>query len=515
MSRHSCVMMVSMITPWTLGLGAVVGVLAFGCLGPNPFLDAGGTDTDTTGDGDGDTTDDTIGDGDGDGDTTGDGDGDGDGDPCSNGNMDPGETGLDCGGTCGPCEDGEGCLEADDCVSLVCLDEICQVPSCDDEVHNGDELLLDCGGSCKFCEHSTFLTELDAFNGSPARFPQVSMFSDLSFAVTYTGPMQGRARWFDEVGEPSGPDTELWSDITYSAGTPIHVNAGEADTHDIHVVEPGLDMMSINSDLFLVQRDPSTEILKFLINSSNDIVNDGDLSVEGNRATLAWVLNDVVLVRRFDYDMSDWTDVQPFEADTDTDTYSGAQPVVSRNANGVIAVAWVRCNAMDGVPCSVMVRRFDTNWIDQEPVIVTPTSEYFLNPQVAIADDGRIAVVWCRLDIGNTEIWARLLTADLQLDGEAWPLQTGLPVASYSDVAALGDGSFVFGWPDVTQDSVHLRRFIGPNEPKLPEFGDEAPWPATISPDGVSIATVDNHVVIVWSAVVDMIAQIQGQVLSF
>jgi hypothetical protein len=114
-----------------------------------------------------------------------------------------------------------------------------------------------------------------------------------------------------------------------------------------------------------------------------------------------------------------------------------------------------------------------------------------------------------------------MFDADLQPDGDAWVLQTGLPAATYADVAALHDGkmdipsSFAFGWGDVTQDRVHLRRFIGPNEPKLADLGDEAPWPATVSPDGVSIASVDNHVVIVWSGVVDMVAQIHGQVLSF
>jgi hypothetical protein len=43
-------------TPRTLGLAAVIGVLPLGCLGPNPLLDAGESNGDTTetGDGDGD-----------------------------------------------------------------------------------------------------------------------------------------------------------------------------------------------------------------------------------------------------------------------------------------------------------------------------------------------------------------------------------------------------------------------------------------------------------------------------
>jgi hypothetical protein len=182
----------------------------------------------------------------------------------------------------------------------------------------------------------------------------------------------------------------------------------------------------------------------------------------------------------------------------------------------VVAVAWVRCNAMDGIPCSLVVRRFDIDWIDPAPVTVTPMDGYHLYPQVAIADDGRVALVWCQLNDGTAEIWARMLDANLELDGDAWVLQTALTQIAYSDVAALSDGSFAFAWGDTAQDRVHLRRFVGPDDPKLPGVGDEgALWPDTPSPSSVSIASVGNRVVVVWSGLVDMIPQIQGQVLSF
>jgi hypothetical protein len=78
---------------------------------------------------------------------------------CDDGLANGNETDLDCGGPCGPCEDGSGCVEDADCVSLVCTEEECQVPTCDDEVHNGSETGLDCGGGCPGCADGTACLE--------------------------------------------------------------------------------------------------------------------------------------------------------------------------------------------------------------------------------------------------------------------------------------------------------------------------------------------------------------------
>ncbi|MEQ9323097.1 MAG: hypothetical protein RIF41_28280 [Polyangiaceae bacterium] len=74
---------------------------------------------------------------------------------CVNGVFDPveGETDVDCGGPCAPCADGEGCLLPEDCLSGVCIPDAmeCAVPSCTDDVLNGEESGVDCGGSCVGC----------------------------------------------------------------------------------------------------------------------------------------------------------------------------------------------------------------------------------------------------------------------------------------------------------------------------------------------------------------------------
>ncbi len=70
---------------------------------------------------------------------------------CSNQVLDGDETGVDCGGSCPPCRDGQPCLVPTDCMSAVCgTDQTCAMPSCHDGVRNGQELDVDCGGP--FCD---------------------------------------------------------------------------------------------------------------------------------------------------------------------------------------------------------------------------------------------------------------------------------------------------------------------------------------------------------------------------
>ncbi|KIG16836.1 hypothetical protein DB30_03998 [Enhygromyxa salina] len=499
-------------------LAALLALLSSSCLGPNPLIDAGGDASETltdTGDGDGD-----LETGDGDGDLeTGDGDGDGDGDSenCDNAALDPGESDVDCGGPCAPCEDGLACVEPQDCASQVCDDSICATPACDDRIHNGDETDVDCGGPCKFCQHGPLRSELDDFEGSAATQPHVSMFANGSFALTYNGPAVAQARWFDEFGVPAGEDVEIHEMISFIDGSPIRMVAGAGQDAPIHVLESGQDAMSASNDLFLVRRDPATVLSKSRVNPLNKIVSVGDLSLDGSRVTITWVEDNKVLVRRWDYEVAggSWIDITPFAAEPEPGTYKGSQPVLDRNSDGMVVLGWVRCQVMNDSLCDVVVRRFDAGWIEPGPVTVSTNPDYYLNPQVAIADDGRAGVVWTRLDLDNMSVRARLLDEDFLPIGQQWELQNQLVVATRADVAALSDGSFAYAWADGVQDRVHLRRYVGPDEPKLPDLGDEAPWPGVINPDTVSVSSVPNRLVVVWSGTVDSVSQIQGQVLSF
>jgi hypothetical protein len=75
---------------------------------------------------------------------------------CSDQKQNQGETDVDCGGPCAPCDDGKLCADKVDCKNKVCGKNNvcsnppcqCQPPTCVDAQQNGDESDLDCGGGC-------------------------------------------------------------------------------------------------------------------------------------------------------------------------------------------------------------------------------------------------------------------------------------------------------------------------------------------------------------------------------
>ena len=111
------------------------------------------------GDGDGDPGD---GDGDGDGDT-----GDGDGDP-GDGDGDTGDGDGDAPGVCGDgvVDEGELCDDGNEDETDACT-SLCAPPACDDMLVSGDETDLDCGGSCGPCGAGLgCLGDIDCASGS-------------------------------------------------------------------------------------------------------------------------------------------------------------------------------------------------------------------------------------------------------------------------------------------------------------------------------------------------------------
>lgn len=71
---------------------------------------------------------------------------------CSDGERGEGETDIDCGGGCGPCELGAACVRSADCVNASCVAGRCVDPTCDDGIQNQSETGTDCGGtSCEPC----------------------------------------------------------------------------------------------------------------------------------------------------------------------------------------------------------------------------------------------------------------------------------------------------------------------------------------------------------------------------
>ena len=60
------------------------------------------------------------------------------------------ETGVDCGGSCGPCATGEACSGNADCQSESCVAGAC-ADTCRDGLQNASESAIDCGGYCRRC----------------------------------------------------------------------------------------------------------------------------------------------------------------------------------------------------------------------------------------------------------------------------------------------------------------------------------------------------------------------------
>lgn len=490
--------------------------LASGCLGPNPYLDdevgnesesesssASETSTGETSTSESATAETSST----------------EGQPtCTNGMQDGNETAIDCGGgECPACGDGETCVMASDCVSGVC-EGTCQPPACDDDVLNGGELEADCGGPCAFCEHSAFITAWDDVEGADAEFPTVAINDAGELAIAFSQANFAFLRWFQDLGAPLGASSPVSSNVLFGSNQPMPLTLrDDLDAANVLVLLAGADAMSVTSDLFVTEQSLADG------EGASRVVFQGDppifLGAVGSRSTqaiFAWKQDKQIMLRRRDYSIGDaeWVDLAALPAETDPATYDGDAPDLAVGPDGVIVVAWSRC-VKAGTPCSIALRRFDTDWLDPEPVVISPTDVYLTAPHVAIDEAGRVGVVWSLLDLGNSWAYGRILASDLTPEGEPWVLQTGLAVLVETDIAALDDDTFAFVWAEPEASKVHLRRYLANDEPKLPGIGDEAPWPITSEPSSPAIANANGHVVVVWQARDGEFAQIHGQVLSY
>lgn len=496
-------------------LALLVLIAAGGCLGPNPLLFQD-TQTDT-GTGESECSDSSEGDSDRGSETETETETDGEADTdlpstCTNARLDGSETAIDCGGECPPCADGLDCLAPGDCESGVC-DVVCQAPACDDAVHNGDELEVDCGGPCRFCEHSPLLLELDDFPSTDAYLPTVTTLDAGRFVIAHTTAAGGFVRWFDELGEPEQASLPLGSGVAVQPLVAIPLAPRGIDDR-VLALASGTNLMSSSTDLFLIDQSSEGLSNEQPVYQGPSAVNFGiDMSISGTLATFVWAHDNHVWLRRLDLANAQWLDAEAIAVEPLPGLYDGRTPAVHAGPDFTLVV-WSRCDAGMGSSCNIVSRRFEADAWYAAPKLASASKANHRYPRVARDAEGRFALTWAE---GTTTVWAAMLDdTSMTVLGEPWTLQqTANSAILLPDVVALDDGSFAFAWPDGNDDRVHLRRFIGPGEPKLTDIGDEAPWPMATDPVGVRMSTSEGRLVVTWSARYGLLSQIQGQVLSY
>jgi hypothetical protein len=90
---------------------------------------------------------------------------------CGNGRLDEGESDVDCGGVCTPCEAGAVCAVDEHCTSRQCEGGRCASADCNDGIRNGLESDVDCGGTdCDACgDGGLCVTDLECTTGMCVR----------------------------------------------------------------------------------------------------------------------------------------------------------------------------------------------------------------------------------------------------------------------------------------------------------------------------------------------------------
>jgi len=142
------------------------------------------------------------------------------------------DTDDDCDGiidnACREFADGSDCIEASDCESGVCTTDVCQVPTCDDEVENGDETGVDCGGSCPdSCGHPRDAASAGRFFTAMIRVDG-RLIESTGYSPSFPG-VNWRQVSAGHAGSVCAVDNLGAAYVRRSGGSPFHVFSPGAD----------------------------------------------------------------------------------------------------------------------------------------------------------------------------------------------------------------------------------------------------------------------------------------------
>ncbi|MEM9071541.1 MAG: fibrinogen-like YCDxxxxGGGW domain-containing protein [Myxococcota bacterium] len=170
---------------------------------------------------------------------------------CSNGELDPGEVNVDCGGTCDGCDDGLACTDDVDCASNICSVGTCI--SCRDGIQNGDELAIDCGGpTCSLCPGGTMCMDAaicasgECVGGectTPPTFYQED-FEGGDGGWT-SGVRSGTANSW-EFGEPAG--TEIPAAASGTGAWVTNLSGDYSNSENSYIESPAIDLSGAPND---------------------------------------------------------------------------------------------------------------------------------------------------------------------------------------------------------------------------------------------------------------------------
>ena len=150
---------------------------------------------------------------------------------CANGVMDGDESDVDCGGSCGDCEDGKQCVADDDCKSSYCGAGRCGPrPTCNDGAKNQDESDVDCGGRCPACPALRHCNRGDDCLSRHCKAGQciVPVASVMGFAPAVEYPMMAGDAYGVTVGDFDG-DKKLDVAATTDGASSLVVMLGNGD----------------------------------------------------------------------------------------------------------------------------------------------------------------------------------------------------------------------------------------------------------------------------------------------
>lgn len=153
---------------------------------------------------------------------------------CSDDVKNGSETGKDCGGSCDPCPDGEGCQTGADCQGKACANGACLSPGCTDKIKNDDETDVDCGG--KTCAPCAFGANCKTSTDCATGFCNAST-CDAETIVDNLASPNSLAVAFDKVYWTE-PDLGKVMQADLATGMPVEVATGQAPLESVLVV-PG------------------------------------------------------------------------------------------------------------------------------------------------------------------------------------------------------------------------------------------------------------------------------------